>query len=37
MFFAFMGNHALDLLGIVYIVRIAVNMTKGKPVPDWFW
>lgn len=37
MFFAFMGNHALDLLGIVYIVRVAVNATKRKPILSWFW
>lgn len=33
----FMGNHALDLLGIVYMLSTAVKMARGYPIKRWFW
>ncbi|BCM87861.1 hypothetical protein [Methylobacterium indicum] len=36
-FLGLMGNHLLDLLGIVWIVSFAVKAAKGYPFLRWFW
>lgn len=37
MFIALVLNNALDILGIIYILTIAVKITLRKPVSRWFW
>ena len=37
MFFGVLANHVLDLLGIVFIVEVAVKMALRYPIKRWFW
>jgi hypothetical protein len=37
MIVAVLANHVLDFLGVVYIVSVAVKISRGYPLTRWFF
>lgn len=37
MFVALLLTHLLDALGVIYIVSVAVKVSRGFPISRWFF